>query len=116
MNTYQGSCHCGAVQYTVNGDITSVISCNCSYCYRKGSLLAFLPKNDFVLESGAENLTEYRFNKHVISHLFCKTCGVQSFGFGKDREGNETVAINVRTVMEIDPKTLEIHEYNGRDV
>jgi hypothetical protein len=28
---------------------------------------------------GEENLVGYKFNKHLATHLFCKTCGVQSF-------------------------------------
>lgn len=35
---YRGSCHCGAVAFEVEGEIQSVLSCNCSICRRKGSL------------------------------------------------------------------------------
>lgn len=116
MKMHTGSCHCGAVAYTVNADITHVLECNCSHCYRKGFLLAFLPATQFTLHSGEDNLTEYRFNNKRIAHLFCKTCGVQCFGRGQDKEGNATVAVNVRTMPDIDVSALTVNRYNGKDV
>ena len=57
MKTYRGSCHCGAVTYSVEGDIPdTAMSCNCSHCRRKGFLLAFVPIDQFRLESGADQL------------------------------------------------------------
>ena len=35
--------------------------------------------------SGLDDLVDYRFNKHVIHHVFCRTCGVESFARGKTR-------------------------------
>ena len=34
--TYQGSCHCGNVRFTVEGEIGKLAECNCSHCSRKG--------------------------------------------------------------------------------
>lgn len=79
-------------------------------------LLTFVPASQFTLLSGGENLTEYRFNKKVIQHLFCKTCGVQCFGKGKDEKGNKTIAINVRTLAGVEIAGLSPIPYNGKDV
>ena len=81
--TYTGGCQCGAVRYEVAADINEVIACNCSRCGRMGFLLAFAPAQDFKLLSGDDATTEYQFNKHAIHHLFCSTCGVQSFARGQ---------------------------------
>ena len=81
--TYKGGCHCGKVAYEVTADLSKpVISCNCSICGRKGTLLSFVPSDDFKLLSGEDSLTSYRFNRKVIDHLFCSTCGVTSFARG----------------------------------
>ena len=74
--TYSGSCHCGRVRYEADADLSQVMSCNCSICRQRGTLLAFVPEDKFRLQSGADALTEYQFNKKIIHHLFCSTCGV----------------------------------------
>lgn len=115
MKTYIGSCHCGKVRYEADAEITSVIECNCSHCQRKGLLLIFIPPSQFRLLSGENDQSEYYFNKKVIQHLFCKTCGVQSFAYGKDKEGNATVAINIRSFEDVDLKEFTQVPFNGKD-
>ena len=112
---YTGSCHCGAVRYTVALDLAQpVIACNCSMCGRAGTLLSFVPAENFTLEQGSEALTDYLFNHHVIHHLFCKMCGIKSFARGVGPNGKEMVAINVRCVEGVDPSTLAIKQFDGK--
>jgi hypothetical protein len=110
---HTGGCQCGAVRYEVETDLASVMECNCSHCGKKGFLLNFVDKDKFTLLSGKEHLTEYNFNKKQIRHLFCRTCGVQSFSEGVTFP---KVALNVRCLDNVDPKTLTISFYNGKDV
>ena len=113
--TYMGSCQCSRVRYEVELDLSPpVIACNCSRCGRLGSLLAFAPLSDFKLLSGEGELTDYQFNKHAIHHLFCSTCGVQSFARGKKPDGTEVIAVNVRCLDGVEPETLEIKKVDGR--
>lgn len=112
--TYDGGCQCGAVRYQVSTELGGVIACNCSRCGKLGSLLAFAPASDFTLRSGEDALTEFRFNKHVIHHLFCKVCGIQSFARGSTPDGKEMVAINVRCLDGVDPAALKVVQFDGR--
>lgn len=114
MSNYKGSCHCRAIQFTVETDLAKILECNCSHCSRKGFLLVFVPVSQFHLLSGEENLTEYRFHRKVIAHRFCRVCGVQSFGQGKDEEGDETVAVNVRCLEGVDLKSLNPEFFEGK--
>jgi hypothetical protein len=113
MTTYSGGCHCGAVRYEVEADLTNVLECNCSHCSKKGLLLNFVDTDKFKLLNGADNLSEYFFNKKSIRHLFCKTCGVQSFAQGVTFP---KVALNVRCLDGVDIKNLTLTPYNGKDV
>ncbi|MBP9812010.1 GFA family protein [Candidatus Gracilibacteria bacterium] len=114
MTHYTGSCHCGAVKYSVELDLTQpVLECNCSHCQRKGFLLSFVPASSFELLSGDETMTEYRFNTHKIRHRFCPKCGVQCFGEG-EHEGHATRAVNVRTIEDIDLSTLTRQPVDGK--
>ena len=81
---YTGGCHCGAVRYEVEADLSTAMECNCSHCAMKGFILTFVPAADFTLLTPEAKLTEYQFNKKHIHHLFCPICGVQSFGNGKN--------------------------------
>lgn len=111
--TYSGGCQCGKVRYDVSAEINEVLSCNCSRCSRLGSLLAFVPVADFTLITGDQNTTEFQFNKHVIHHLFCSTCGIQSFARGKGPDGSEMIAINVRCLDGVDPESLKVKKFDG---
>jgi hypothetical protein len=111
---HTGGCHCKAVRYEVEADISSVMECNCSHCQIKGLLLTFAPQEKFKLISGEDNLGEYQFYKHRIHHLFCKTCGVQSFARGTGPKGEKMAAINVRAIDGIDLDALEHKPFNGR--
>jgi len=110
-----GSCHCGAVKFTAQGEVDQAIECNCSHCSRKGLLLWFIPREQFVVASGADKLTTYTFNKHVIQHQFCSVCGCQAFGLGSKPDGTGMAAINIRCVDGIDLAGIKRVPVNGRD-
>ena len=74
---YRGGCHCGKVAFEVEGELRLAIACNCSICARKGALLWAVPHNNLRLQTPEDALGTYRFNKHVIDHRFCRTCGMQ---------------------------------------
>jgi hypothetical protein len=114
VSTHQGGCHCGAVRYEVEIDAEAeALSCNCSMCGRSGTLLQFVPAEKFKLAQGEGSLTSYKFNSHVIDHLFCKTCGIKAFARGQGPKG-PTVAINVRTLDNIDTFTIKANQFDGR--
>jgi len=113
--SHHGSCHCGQFRYRVETELAQVISCNCSICQRKGQLLTFVTPDAFELLSGKESdLTIYQFNKRVISHAFCPVCGISSFGWGTGRDGNKMFSINARCLEDIDLKSLNIVEFDGK--
>lgn len=116
MTTYSGSCHCGTVRYEVTASLEKLISCNCSMCARTGTLLEFVPEEKFKLLSGEDSLTDYKFNKHVIHHVFCNKCGVKSFARGTGPDGKPMVAINARCLEGVDPDKLPIVHYDGKSL
>ena len=93
---YQGSCHCGRIEFEVEGTIDSALACNCSICQRKGSLLWFVPRDRLRLLTPESNASTYTFNKRAIQHRFCPNCGMHPYGEGTDPKGARTAAINIR--------------------
>jgi hypothetical protein len=117
MAQHTGGCHCGKVRYHVDIDLDQpVLSCNCSMCSKRGGLLAFTKATDFELESGEDALTDYQFNRNVIHHLFCSTCGILSFGRGIAPDGSEMVAINARCMDGVDLTALDVKDFDGKSI
>ena len=111
---HKGSCHCGSIKFEVEGDLTQAMECNCSHCSRKGYLLWFVPREKIRLSTPGDSLPTYTFNKHVIQHHFCPTCGCAPFAEGNDREGKPTAAVNVRCLEGVDLTTLKRIPVDGR--
>ena len=114
--TYTGGCHCGAVRFEVTTDLSQVVTCNCSICQKTGTMLTFVPEGQLSLQSGEDALRSYHFNKKVIDHLFCTTCGIRSFARGKRPDGAEVAAVNVRCLDGVEIEALQPVHFNGRSL
>ena len=111
---YTASCHCGEVRLDIEGQVDQGLSCNCSICARKGSLLWFVPRSKVTWLTPEANASAYTFNKHVIKHRFCPSCGIHPYAESVDPSGNPTVAVNLRCVEGLDLKSVKVKEFDGR--
>jgi hypothetical protein len=114
--TYQGGCHCGRVRYEVTGDFSQGFDCNCSICMKRGALWGFVKAPQFKLLQGDDALTDYQFGKKKIHHLFCQSCGVGSFSRGLAPNGDETFAINLNCIDDIDVAALKQTPFDGKNL
>ena len=113
MTHHQGSCHCGRIAFTLQGEIGEVIDCNCSMCRRRGALLAAFPRDALTLTTPASDMGNYRFNRHLIEHHFCTVCGVAPFSEGKGGDGSAMTMVNVRCLEGVDLAALKILPFDG---
>ena len=111
---YKGSCHCGKIAFDVEGELTEAMACNCSICSRKGALMWFVPRDKLQLRTPEQNIATYTFNKHVIEHRFCPTCGIHPYGEGVDQKGNRMAAVNIRCLEGVDVASVPVQYYDGR--
>ena len=116
MHTYSGGCHCGRVRYEVTTALSPILACNCSICQKRGYLLTFAPGSQFKLLSGEYEQTDYQFNKEIIHHLFCKSCGIGSFATGTGPDGSKMVAVNVRCLDGVDLDALTVTPFDGKSL
>lgn len=105
--TYHGSCHCGAVSYETELDLSAgTFRCNCSICRKKRNWLAVAAPEDFRLLSGQDMLGEYQFASHKLHHLFCRQCGVNSYAWGENEAIGTFYAVAVNCLDNATPEEL----------
>jgi hypothetical protein len=97
-------------------DLALVADCNCSICTKRGALWAFVTAPQFKLIQGDGSLSDYQFGKKKIHHLFCTNCGIGSFSRGIAPNGDDTVAINVRCLDDVDVAALKLKPFDGKSL
>ncbi len=115
LRTYRGSCHCGAVQFEFDSEMTSVVRCNCSICSKKGALLHRVPPERFRLLDGADALRLYQFNTKTARHYFCGTCGIHPYS--NPRLAPDHYTVNLRSVegLDLDALAADVIQFDGRN-
>jgi len=96
LKTYRGSCHCGAVQFEADLDLTQpTFRCNCSICRRNRFWPAVAREGSFRLLAGSDKLTKYLFNSRKNEHYFCSVCGVRPYGVGTETPIGRMYGVNL---------------------
>ena len=114
MVTHRGGCHCGRVRFEVSAPAElSVVDCNCSVCSMTGFLHLIVPKEDFTLLNGEDDLTTYTFNTGVAKHHFCSHCGVKSFYVPRSHPDGYSVNVNCLDTSTV--TSMDIKPFNGQE-
>jgi len=109
---HRGGCHCGAVRYAADLDLSKgTLRCNCSICRKSRAWFAFAPAEAFRLESGGESLSSYRWTPEGkpapnLTYHFCTNCGIRTHAEGMGPDGKATVAVQVATIEDVDRNQL----------
>ena len=79
--SYEGSCHCGAIGWTYRTELDPsrwpVRSCQCSFCRRHATRCTSDPAGSAEFSiADAEALHRYRFGLQTAEFLMCRRCGV----------------------------------------
>jgi hypothetical protein len=113
--SYQGSCFCGAVRFTVRGEPAGMGYCHCESCrhWSAGPVNAFsLWKPDAVqVTQGADNIGTY--NKTAgSSRKWCKNCGGHLF---TDHPGMGLIDVYAAVIPSLDFKPgVHVHYQETR--
>ena len=111
LQTYRGSCHCGAIAFEIETDFPELTTCDCSICRRKNALMVKVHESRFRLIRGADALAEYRFHTMTARHFFCRTCGI--YPFHRKRVTPDFLGINVFCLDHFDPTGIPVRQTVG---
>jgi hypothetical protein len=113
MIRHAGGCHCGRVRFEVLAAAQlQVFDCNCSICAKSGYLHLIVPRSQFQLLSGAEQLTSYQFNTGTARHLFCAVCGIKSFYV--PRSHPDGYSVNARCLDDATVSAMRVTAFDGQ--
>jgi hypothetical protein len=104
---HEGSCLCGKVRFTVDGELKPPDACHCRQCRRQsGHIWAStdVPRAALAIE-GAEHVTWFQSSERV-RRGFCSTCGSALFW---DPIGKDKIAIGMGAFDAPTGTRLEMH-------
>ncbi len=114
----KGSCHCGSLTWTLEGDPGSVTACNCTLCRRYGVLWAYDHENERIRVAGP-SVAYTRPGKPdpALAIHFCPTCGCVAYwrGLRIDPQGRRRIAVNIRLAAPEAVADLPIDRFDGLD-
>lgn len=124
VQTYMGSCHCGAIRFQTELDLDAGSNrCNCSYCAKARAWFAFAKGAERFRLLASPGVSEYSWTPPGqpgphLTFTFCRTCGVRTYARGNLASlGGVFHAISV-PALELSPEefaAIPIRYLNGRD-
>lgn len=114
LEVHNATCHCGAVvlELCLPDGIVDLHRCNCSFCRRKGAIVASVPLARLRVVKGADMLKLYQFNTKTAKHYFCSSCGIHTHHVRRSKP-NE-YGYNVGCLDGVDPFDLaQVPLYDG---
>ena len=110
----EGTCLCGAVRWTFEGQPDGATACNCTACRRYGVLWAYDYENQGIRVAGA---TRPFVRGKALEFHFCPRCGCVVFWRAQrdDADGRRRIAVNLRLAEPATVATIPIDHFDGLD-
>ena len=109
----EGSCHCGAVRWSFDGDPDSATACSCTICRRYGVLWAYDYEGERIRVTGPTRA--YLWGERSIGFHFCPDCGCVAYWRGVEprADSRRRIAVNVRLAEPEVVAALPIRHFDG---
>ena len=111
MTRHSGSCHCGAIRFTLNCELTELTTCDCSLCVKRNALMTKVPAAALSIEQGHDHLATYEWNSRKAKHHFCKRCGI--YVFHRKRAAPDHFGVNIFCLDGFNVASLPVRATEG---
>ena len=111
-----GSCHCGKIHWTFEGDPGDATACNCTICRRYGTLWTYDWDGERIKTDGKTDF--YAWGDREIGFHRCPDCGCICWwrGMAPDPDGRTRIAVNLRLADNpAQVAKLPIRHFDGLD-
>ena len=117
-----GSCHCGKTAFRMDAEIPAQLTrCTCSFCSKRGALLAYCAPDQFQLTALPAEDAVYRWQTRQVAHHFCIECGCATFSDspafepdGKWDGSTRRIGVNARLFDDFDAALASIVVVDGK--
>ena len=109
--THSGSCHCGAVRFQIEWELTELTTCDCSLCVKRNALMTKVPESALKVLAGEDMLSLYQWNTQRAQHHFCRACGI--YVFHRKRAAPDHFGVNIFCLDGFDCSSLAIIATEG---
>ena len=113
-----GTCNCGALNWSLDGDPGSITACNCTLCRRYGALWAYDYEGERIHIGGpSSTYTRAGQADPVLEIHFCSTCGCVLCwrALRLEKDGRRRMAVNIRLAPLEAIADLPIDHFDGLD-
>lgn len=111
----EGTCHCGAVRWTYEGEPSHLTSCNCSICRRTMALMAHGTRATISVEGAT---VPYVQGDRSLALHHCPTCGVTTHAVSlvpDGEDGHDRMSVNMRLAEPSAIAHLRVRRFDGAD-
>lgn len=109
----EATCHCGNVSIELSHVPDWVISCNCSICFRIGSLWGYYVPEDVSIRFTKEPTATYSWGDEMILFHHCKNCGCLTHYTTTDKSEHQRTVINFRMVDRKITESIHVRKFDG---
>jgi hypothetical protein len=111
---HHGSCHCGAVKFSIDAELVEATTCDCSLCVKKNAVMVKVHESELVITEGEDQLSLYEWNTRRAKHYFCRRCGI--YTFHRKRSAPDHFGVNVFCLDAFDPASLPVRATEGESM
>lgn len=120
--TITGSCHCGKTVFRMDTVTPAQLTrCTCSFCAKRGALLAYCEPGQFRLTVLPIDDAVYRWQTRQVAHHFCIHCGCATFSDspafepdGKWDGHTRRIGVNARLLENFDAALAPVLVIDGK--